>query len=37
MLPDGRFYLGEFANDQFHGHGTLIDVDGTKYEGDWER
>jgi hypothetical protein len=37
MLPDGKFYLGEFQNDQFHGHGTLIDVDGTKYEGDWDR
>ena len=29
-------YFGLFSNDNFHGYGTHIDLEGNRYEGDWE-
>lgn len=35
VLPDGRRYVGEFANGIRTGRGLMTFPDGTKYLGDW--
>lgn len=30
---DGRYYLGEWVNGQYHGNGELLFPDGSKYIG----
>ena len=34
-MPDGSSYVGEFAADTYHGHGTLTLSDGTVLSGEW--
>ena len=33
--PDGRKYVGQYAEDMKEGHGTFYWPDGRKYEGGW--
>lgn len=34
--PNGDFYEGMWANDQFNGQGTYKWADGSKYTGEWK-
>lgn len=33
---DGRIYIGNWKNDQFHGKGILIDLLGNEVGGEWD-
>mmetsp|Transcript_58877 Transcript_58877/g.164471 ORF Transcript_58877/g.164471 Transcript_58877/m.164471 type:complete len:307 (+) Transcript_58877:67-987(+) len=35
-LETGAKYVGEFLNDQFHGHGEQTWPDGSRYRGQWK-
>eukprot|EP00826_Nyctotherus_ovalis_P025683 TRINITY_DN1992_c0_g3_i1.p2 TRINITY_DN1992_c0_g3~~TRINITY_DN1992_c0_g3_i1.p2 ORF type:complete len:112 (+),score=27.04 TRINITY_DN1992_c0_g3_i1:307-642(+) len=34
--PDGRVYIGEFANDLKDGYGVMTWAHGERYEGSWK-
>lgn len=34
--PDGRKYVGDYADDKKEGHGVFFWPDGRKYEGGWK-
>ena len=36
-LIKGSFYEGEFQNGIFHGQGTFTEVNGNKYDGEWNK
>ena len=35
LCPDGRQYMGEFANDMENGFGVETSIQEGKYDGEW--
>jgi len=35
IWPDGRKYIGQWANGKQHGNGTFLAVNGQQREGEW--
>jgi hypothetical protein len=35
MMPNGAQYVGDFKENNKHGHGEFKQLNGSKYSGNW--